>query len=394
MPSVVIVHDYLTQRGGAERVVLAMLACFPGARLLTSVYEPESTFPEFARHDVETMGLQRVAAFRKDPRLALPLLARAFSRHTVGDADAVLISTSGWAHGVGATVPRVVYCHNPARWLYQTRDYLGGAPAQAQRAFSLATRPLRRWDTGQADRASIYFANSTSVRGRIADTYGIDAALLHPPVSIEPEGTQEPVRGIEPGFLLTVGRRRGYKNTEIICEAVAGIPDARLVAVGGLPDPPPGGWPDRLTGVTGVSDAQLRWLYAHASAVVAVSLEDFGLTPVEGYAFGTPAVVLGAGGYLDSGDALSSTVFVDRPSVDSLREGLVRAAERSWDADAIRAHAGGFSLDRFGARLHEAVDSVGAAPRSTRRMGGSGPVPGVGDRRAPRATTERGGEDG
>src|ERR1700712_4590589 len=78
-PRVAVVHDYLTQRGGAERVALSMLRAFPGARLVTSIYAPNQTFAEFGLYDVETLPLNRFAAFRKDPRRAMPLLARAFS---------------------------------------------------------------------------------------------------------------------------------------------------------------------------------------------------------------------------------------------------------------------------------------------------------------------------
>ncbi|MHB8509172.1 MAG: glycosyltransferase, partial [Candidatus Dormibacteria bacterium] len=121
---IAIVHDYLTQRGGAERVVLGMLQAFPDARLITSVYNPETTFPAFGDRVVETSGLQRVEAFRTDPRRALPLLAKTFSRTTVRDVDLVLCSSSGWAHGVTTTAPKLVYCYNPPRWVYQHSDYV------------------------------------------------------------------------------------------------------------------------------------------------------------------------------------------------------------------------------------------------------------------------------
>ena len=122
---VAIVHDYLTQRGGAERVVLSMLKAFPGAPLYVSVYEPDSTFPEFREVDVRTAGIDRVGLIRRNHRLGLPLYAPTFSRMTV-PADVAICSSSGWAHGVRTTGRKIVYCHLEARWLYQTGRYLGG----------------------------------------------------------------------------------------------------------------------------------------------------------------------------------------------------------------------------------------------------------------------------
>ena len=131
-PRVAIAHDYLTQRGGAERVVLAMLRAFPEAEVHTLLYDPEGTFPEFRDAHVVTSPLNRLAPLRRHHRLALPLLAPAASRLRV-DADVTLVSTSGWAHGFDIRGRSLVYCHNPARWLYQADDYLGDEGARSAR---------------------------------------------------------------------------------------------------------------------------------------------------------------------------------------------------------------------------------------------------------------------
>src|ERR671936_577759 len=121
---IALAHDYLTQRGGAERVVLSLVRAFPHAPLYTSFYEPAGTFPEFAPVDVRTSPLNLVAPLRRRHRLALPLLASAFSRVRIA-ADVAICSSSGWAHGAHVDGRKVVYCHAPARWLYQTSRYLG-----------------------------------------------------------------------------------------------------------------------------------------------------------------------------------------------------------------------------------------------------------------------------
>lgn len=375
-PRVVIAHDYLTQRGGAERVVLTMLEAFPGARVVTTMYDADATYPEFAAHHVETCWPQRVPALRKDPRRALPVLAQAVSRHAVEDADVLLVSSSGWAHGFPTSAPKIVYCHTPPRWLHCKADYAMGLPVPARLALGALDPMLRRWDRRAAHTATRYLANSTMVQRRIHDAYGIDAGLLHPPVGLDVHGPQEPVPGLEPGFVLTIGRSRGYKNSTVVCEAVAALTDARLVVVGGLPETA-GSWPDNLVGVRDISDAQLRWLYAHAAGLVGVSHEDFGLTPVEANAFGVPTVLLRAGGYLDSSVEGLTTVFVDAVEVEAVRDGIARLleAERAgdWDREAICRHADRFSAASFAAALRREV--AGVLPESTAPLPATQPVP-------------------
>ncbi len=338
MAEVVIAHDYLTQRGGAERVVLALLETFPGARVVTSIYAPERTFPEFRDVEVETL-LPARPLLGRDARLAFPLLAPAFSRHVVRDADVVVCSTSGWAHGISTPAPKVVYCHTPARWLYVGEDYLAGH-GRAVRAVATAARErLRRWDARAAASASVYVANSTVVQERIARAYGLAAKVVHPPALLDPDGPQEPLP-VQGPFLLTVGRPRGYKNLAVVEEAAAVAGVALFVAEGGLADP------------------ELRWLYANCRGLVAAAHEDFGLTPVEAMSFGKPILALRAGGYLDSVFEGVTGSFFDRLDVETLAAAMQMFDETSFAADAIRAYAARFSLETFSARMREIVDAA------------------------------------
>lgn len=361
---VVVVHDYVTQRGGAERVVLELLSCFPGARLVTSVFEPTTTYPDFADHDVETLWLNRFKSFRTDPRRAFPFLARAFNRHVVQDADLVIASSSGWAHRVHTEAPKIVYCHNPARWLYQPHDYLHGLSPRLRELFVANTQRLRHSDNAAATTASAYLVNSRVVGSRVHDAYGIDAAVVPPARGLSPEGPQSPIAGVEPGYLLTVSRSRGYKNTQVACEAVGRMPEERLVVVGGVRDHLPDH--DNVTVLPRISDAELRWLYANAAALVAVSYEDFGLTPVEAQAFGVPSLVLRGGGYLDSTVEGVTGLFVDEPTADAVVKGIRLLRASTWSPEAITAHGELFSPGAFCDRMNDVADKVmanaGAVP--------------------------------
>jgi glycosyltransferase involved in cell wall biosynthesis len=354
MTKVAVAHDYVTQRGGAERVALAMLRAFPGAPLFTSLFDAKASFPGFRDHDVRTSPLQRIATFRRDPRLALPFLGHAWSSTVVDDVDVVLASSSGWAHGVRTApgVKKVVYCHNPARWLYQTDEYVGGSRWRAA-SVGVLRPPLRRWDYAAASTADVYLANSSVVAARVRRVYGRRAEVLPPPVSVDAAGPQDPVEGLEPGFLLTVARGRGYKNTSIIEEALEKLPRERLVVVGGPEDNAGSSGSQRVRRLGTVTDEQLRWLYANARALVSVSYEDFGLTPIEAFAFGTPALLLRAGGFLDTMVDGVCGLFIDAATPEAVRRAVLDMP--AFDADMIRRHADRFSESSFRARLKSIV---------------------------------------
>jgi glycosyltransferase involved in cell wall biosynthesis len=356
---VAIVHDYLTQRGGAERVVLAMLEAFPEATVHTSLYSPRRTFPEFRDADVRPLWLNRIAAARRWHRTALPLLAPAFSSLRV-DADVVLCSSSGWAHGVRTAVRKIVYCHSPAKWLYRSDDYAGSSPV-ARAAVAALARPLLAWDQAAAASADKYIVNSSLIREQVGSLYGRDAEVLPPPPTLDPNGPRERVRGLEPGYHLCVSRLLPYKNVDAIVDAFRGLDD-RLVVAGVGPEErrlrakaPPN---VRLVGRVG--DAQLRWLYANAVSHVAASREDFGLTTVEAASFGTPSATLRWGGFLDTVvDGVTGTFF-EAAAPGAIADALARVRALRLDARAIRAHAARFSLNRFVERLRAALAEAAA----------------------------------
>lgn len=359
---VAIVHDYLTQRGGAERVVLAMLQAFPNARLITSVYNPSSTFPEFASMDIETTSLQKIGAFRQDPRRALPLLAPTFRHIHIRDVDVVICSSAGWAHGVTTSAPKLVYCYNPARWIYQEVEYVSAQPAHIRLAFKFLRPFLRRWDLRASHTAAAYLTTSTTVQGRIKDAYGMHAELLPPPVLLNREDPQAPPADLRPGYFLVVGRARGYKNVASICEAFSDLPAQRLVVVGGLPTRDSGhDWPANLLGYEGIPDAQLRWLYENCFAVIATSHEDFGLTPLEGNTFGRPALVLRAGGFLDTLVEGITGYFIDEPSAEAVGAVVERALAHDWDEERIVKHAEAYSVANFNDALRQVVLETAAS---------------------------------
>lgn len=365
-PEIALAHDYVTQRGGAERVVLAMARAFAGAPVHTSLYEQSTTFPEFADVDVRPMPINRWAPLRHHHRLALPFLADAMDRCTI-QADVLLASSSGWAHGIRTTGRKIVYCHAPARWLYQEERYSsGGSGRRGWRgraigaAMGMLSPRLRRWDQGVAHTADRYLVNSTIVQRQVREVYGIEAEVLAPPpATLDAAGATRELEGVETPFVLCVARLLPYKNVDVVIEAVGRVPGLDLVVVGDGPDRRrleqlaariPG---THLAGR--VDDAHLRWLYENSLGLVAASFEDFGLSPLEAASFGKPTVALHDGGYLDTVVEGLTGTFFEEVSADAVAGAVERLAFTPWSGRDIRSHAERFSEARFAARLREVV---------------------------------------
>lgn len=365
-PVVAIAHDYLTQRGGAERVVLAMHRAFPEAPIYTTLYDPDNTYPEFRDAKIITSPLNKVAAFRKHHRWSLPLLPFVSSAMSV-PADVVLISSSGWAHGFRSKGVKLEYCHSPARWVYLLDQYLGKPAHRSLLGLAtLAALPfLKAWDRRAVSTVREMVGNSTIVQKRIKEVYGKDVDIVHPPHSFDAESVTESVPGLD-GFLrdgnyfMVVSRLLPYKNVDAVIEAFRGLPQQKLVVVGAGPmaDELEASRPDNVRLVSGLSDAQMRGLYKNTSAVIAASHEDFGITPLKGFAYGHPTLALHAGGYLDTVVPGVTGTFFESPTAEAIRETVEKFSHQDWDALVIREHAEKFSERTFRSVLRNAVRRV------------------------------------
>ena len=261
----------------------------------------------------------------------------------VVDADVSILSTSGWAHGMTCTGKKLVYCHAPARWLYQRERYIGVGQEQfglagavrrrvAQTALGGLRTGLMSWDRKAAASADRYLVNSTITRQAVADAYGIDAEVLPPPPGLSADGPAHRPLGLEPGFALCVARLLPYKNVDVVIDAIGMTPGQRLVVVG---DGPELGRLERqadavargrVTFLQRVSDEELRWLYENSALLIAASHEDYGLSPIEAASFGKPTVALEAGGYLDTVVDNVNGVFFPRPEGPGRRRGALARA--------------------------------------------------------------------
>lgn len=368
---VAIAHDYLTQRGGAEKVVLALQRAFPSAPIYTTLYEQSTTYPEFADSTIIASPLNRVGPLRRSHRLALPLLAWASSRIQVR-ARHTVVSSSGWAHGFVTSGSKIVYCYSPARWLYQRDAYFGSSKRTPRRlALDVLSPFLKRWDRRASKTATTYFAISTVVQQRIKDTYGIDAEVLPAPHTVDMTIAQEPVAlpaalSAEP-FFLCISRLLPYKNVDVVIKAFKelGLP---LVVVGAGPEERrlAAMCAENVAMVKNLTDGQIQWLYARSRAVVSASFEDFGLTPIEGAVHGKPSIVLRWGGFLDTIAEGVTGIYFDSPTASNVAAAVRDFTTRDWDGDRIRAHAERFTEEHFAKRLRDEIARIDALPSGGR----------------------------
>lgn len=373
-PRVAIAHDYLTQLGGAEKTVLNMSRAFPDAPIYTMLYEPETTFPEFRDLDVRVPAFNKLTPLRKHHRVALPILPLVANSIFI-DADVVISSSSGWAHGFRTNGRKLVYCHSPARWLYQSEAYLGDNPKSVTRLGLRATAPyLRSWDRKAANGGDRYLANSTEIQARIATAYGIAADIVFPPVSMPRIDTLEPIdevidwignprsanpQALDDSFYLVVSRLLPYKNVDAIVRAFAGT-SRRLVIVGHGPQAAElrDMMTDNVIMLSRISDGALSWLYKHCRAIIAASYEDYGLTPLEAAVWGKPAVALRFGGFLDTIDEGVSGSYFDEPTPPAISAALNEFEKTAFDRERVRNHVRQFSQQSFEDKLRSAVDDL------------------------------------
>ncbi len=362
MTRIAIAHDYITQRGGAERVVLAMARAFPDAPIYTTFFDPDHTFSEFAELDVRPSFLNRWRWLRRHHRAALFVLPLISSAIKI-DADVVVVSSTGWAHGFRTTGPSIVYCHSPARWIYQSEAYLGDKPPWLVTSILSILKPfLRWWDRRAAKQSGDYIANSTVVRKRILDAYGKQAIVVPAPHLVDPEGPSQSVAALDEwldgsDYYLCVSRLLPYKNVDAIVEALRARPDRKLVIVGAGPEESRlrSMAPAQVRFLQALSDAQMRAVYTGCSALIAASYEDFGLTPVEAASFGKPSIVLRWGGFLDTMVDGVTAVFFDKPEASHILRAIESFEAAPWNIDKIKDHARSFDEATFAATLAEQV---------------------------------------
>lgn len=352
-----IVHYWLLNRRGGEKVLDGLCRLLPDADVFTLFCDPRTLSPVVEKHRITTSFLNPL---RRWHRSLLPLMPMALENFDLRGYDLVVSSESGPAKGLvtSSDTVHICYCHTPMRYLwdlYPAYRTEWTTSRLKQAVMTPVANYLRLWDYASAARVDHFVANSRNVQRRIRKTYRRDSEVIHPPVDVDLFYTKP-----SEGYFLTAGELVPYKRVDSAVRwatrmrrplrvAGAGPEYRRLRAVAG----------NTVEFLGKVSDKDLRELYARCRAFLLPGEEDFGMTPVEALASGKPVIALGRGGALETVPRFGG-VFYEEPSVEQI-EAAARALEAMEPAirpAELREHARQFSADEFQRRMRRMLDEA------------------------------------
>ena len=366
-PRVALIHDFLLDIRGAERVFAALCDLYPQADVFTAVYDEKGTEGWFRHRDVNTSFLQRLRPTARTFRTLLPLYPYAMEALDLSGYDLVVSSSSAWSHGVivDPEAVHVCYCHNPFRYAWNAREQTLASHGQPTRAaLGVILRRWRMWDYVAAQRVDRYVANSETTRLRIRRYFAREASVLHPPVETS---RFQPTHDVSDEYLV-LSELMPHKRIDLAVQAFNELRRPLLI-VGNGPDA------RRLRRMAGptvrfagrVSDDEAARLLARSKALVVPATEEFGIAAVEAQAAGRPVIALCEGGARETVVEGQTGTFFDHPTLDELI-----AAVRGFDVDAIdpeacvrNAHR--FDVSKFRTGMRAVVDEAMADERGPRQ---------------------------
>lgn len=351
---VAIIHEYMDNLGGAERVFFKIVDLFPQADLFFLTYSPKNLPKEFVNkidnHKIKAAFTNKLRRFTPLVRLLAPKAIESFNFQ---DYDLVISNCNSYAKG--AIVPtdtvHISYIHSPTRYLWDYKDQYLDEHAKNGFSRSILRRLFfkqRQWDFMAAHRPDLILANSKNVANRIKKYYGLESRVLYPGTDLS---RFAPVNKKDDYFLV-VSRLSPYKKTDLVVEAFKQMPELKLKIVGtgselaNLKKLVPNASNIEFLGF--VEDSKLPDLYARARALIFPQLEDFGLTPIEAMASGTPVIAYGVGGSLETITESTGTFFYKQTTmslVKAIKEFLNR--EHGYASKNLIAQARLFSDENF-----------------------------------------------
>lgn len=351
---VLIVHEWLTTWGGAERCLDELLTLVPHADVIAGVVSEEMREAHAAANRARETWLGRIPGARAHYRWLLPVHPLAFRGIDTSEYDIVLSLSHSFGKSVRAQKPgasHVCYCMTPPRYLWDLASEHAELATPVQRAaLAVAGGALRRADLRAASGVDQFLCISKVAADRVQRTYGRSSTVVYPPVSA---ATWQTTRG---GFLLSLGRLVPYKRVDLAIDAAERLGIPLIVAGDGPERTRLERRAGRHTTILGhVSESTARGLLAECAAFVFCAEEDFGIAPLEANAYGAPVVAFGRGGALETMVAGQSAVFFERQEVDAVCDAIVRCRATTWDERVMRENAARFSADRFRASIGAAL---------------------------------------
>lgn len=357
-PKIALVCDWLTNFGGAERVILALHEMYPQAPIYTSIYNP-AKMQGFENAYVVPSFLQKLPKAKTKWQLYLPWMPFAFEQFDLSEYDVVLSSCHSCSKGV-LTLPQtkhICYCHTPMRYVWDNfHQYIKEAPYPGimKKLGQHYLHKIRMWDRLAAERVDEWYGNSKYICSRIKKYYQKDAKHLYPPVNTSMLGIANKVGN----YYLALGRLISYKRFDIVVEAFNELGLPLLIAGTGpeesklkkMAKP-------NITFLGRVPDYELKDLYSHCKAFIFPPLEDFGIVPLEAQACGRPVIAYRAGGSMETVKEGFTGEFIDEQNTAALVQALKKFQPNKYDPQKVRKWAMEFSAEKFKERVREIVNS-------------------------------------
>lgn len=352
-PKIAIVHDYLVDRGGAERVVISLSKAFPSAPIYTSVYVPGKTFSYFSDKKIiyskTLLFLFRLFGSRER---IFPAIMLYFRRLNLRKYDLIISSSSTFA--IQVRHPKhFCYCHTPARFIWRNTDYNLAKNPIKQFFLNVISAPLRSIDWRAAAQVTCFIANSENIRRRIKSVYGRTAVVIHPAINC---GDFSVSRSRKEDYFFILSRLKKYKNIDLAIKVFNELELPLLIAgQGSEANYLKSIAKNNIIFLGKITEKQLRELYANCRAFIFPGEEDFGITPLEAQASGVPVIGYGRGGLLETVIDGKTGVFFDKPTVGALKRAVKTCIkkESSFKPDVIRKQAERFEEKVFIKKIKE-----------------------------------------
>jgi len=354
---IALVHDYLSQSGGAEKVLKAFHEIWPEAPIFV-LFQNKEKMAEFEKADVRESFLAKLPFGRTYYQWYLPWMPLATERHNLHEFDIVLSSTSAFAKGV-LTRPNTLhisYCHTPTRYLWtDTHEYI--ADLKYNRLIKLflprIIHRMRLWDKMSVDRVDNFIANSCTVQKRIDKYYRRESDIIYPPVEINNFSPSTEIGN----YFVSGGRIVPYKRFDLIVFAFnrLGYP-IKIFGDGPELDYLKTIAKSNIQFLGRINEVEKAELLCHAKAFIHPQVEDLGITPIESMAAGRPVIAFGVGGVTETVVPGETGTFFSEQSWESLFEAVLNFEAENWDPNHIREHAEQFSTDHFKDKISRYVD--------------------------------------
>ncbi|MCL6088301.1 MAG: glycosyltransferase [Actinobacteria bacterium] len=364
---IAIVHDYLNQYGGAERVVEVLHEIFPEAPIYTSVYLPDNLPDSFKQMDIRTTFMQGFPFIDKLYKKYLMFYPFAMRSLNVKKYDLIISSSSSFAKGVKKRKDalHICYCYTPTRFIWYYDFYI-----KKERynkiillLLPLFIRFLKRWDLNVIKGIDEFIAISKNIQQKIKKCYNRNSIVIYPPVDLSKFDIIENAEKSEDDYFLIVSRLNSYKNLDLVIKAINKVSlNLKIIGTG-----PYRQELERLSNgnknieFSGrVTDEELKKYYSGCRALIFPGEEDFGISPLEAQASGKPVIAFAKGGALETIINEETGLFFNKDNEDSLAATLKYfiKIENKFDAIKIRAHALKFGKEIFKSNFKKYIDEL------------------------------------